>query len=46
MLLLSPLENQVKSFPEIFSTFQSAFLRKEKDCYLQEHVASFMMFHV
>ena len=30
MLPLSPLANQVKSFPETFSTFQTAFLRKEK----------------
>ena len=30
-LLLSPLENLVKSFPEIFSTSQIAFRRKEKD---------------
>ena len=33
MLLLSPLVNQAKSFEEIFSTFQIAFLRKEKDGY-------------
>ena len=33
MLLLSPFVNQVKSFPEIFSTIQIALLRKEKDGY-------------
>ena len=32
MLSLSPLANQVKSFPEIFSILQIAFLRKEKNC--------------
>ena len=45
MLSLSPLTNQVKSFPEIFSTFQMAFLRKEKNgCirWLRENVVSFM----
>ena len=31
MLLLSLLVKQAKSFPEIFSTFQTAFLRKKKD---------------
>ena len=31
MLSLSPLANQVKRFPEIFSTFQIAFLWKEKN---------------
>ena len=46
MFSLSPLVIQVKSFPEIFSTFQTAFLRKEKkNCksWLQENVVSFMI---
>ena len=46
MLSLSLLVNQAKSFPEIFSTFQIAFLSKEKDGYwkkwLQENVVSFL----
>ena len=33
VLLLSPLVNPAKSFPEIFWTFQIAFLRKEKNGY-------------
>ena len=46
MLSLWPLANQVKSFPEIFSTFQIAFLREEKNgCKsgYRKNVVSFMI---
>ena len=45
MLSLSWLANKVKSFPEIFSTFQIAFLRKENGCKsgYKKNVVSFMI---
>ena len=40
-VLLLSLLNQTKSFPEIFSTFQMAFVRKEKDGYWKSSCCCF-----